>query len=436
MNIIISSTNIQNVSNFSSYIGLWCSLVLAKTSSLIFYMEDNGNLSSSQFKEKLKFYRYVQQLYIRAKLLFVNAFKKLCCCCSITKSCPALCDPMNCSTSFPILHYLPEFAQTRDHWVSDTIQPSHPLSSPFPPTFNLSQHQGLFQWVSSLHQVVKVLEFQLQYQSFQWIFRTDSFRMHWLDLLAVQGTLKSLQHYSSKASVLQPSTFFVVRLSLPYMTTGKAIVLAKWTFVGKVMSLLFNMLSRLFKAFLPRSNHLLITWLQSPSAVILELPKRKNVTVSIVSPSICHNVMGPDAMILIFWKLSFKPSFSLYSFTFIKRLFSYSSLSARRVVSSAYLRLLVFLPTVFIPACASSNPTFLMMYSAYKLNKQGDNIQPWCTPFLIWNQSVVPCQVLTVASWPAYRFLKRQVRWSGIPTSWRIFNSLLWSTQLRLWYNQ
>ena len=100
-----------------------------------------------------------------------------------------------------------------------------------------------------------------------------------------------------------------------------------------------------------------------------------------------------------------------------------------KVVSSAYLRLLIFLPAILIPACASSSPAFLVMYSAYKLNKQGDNIQPWHTPFPIWNQSVVPCPVLTVASWTAYRFLKRQVRWSGIPISFRIFHSLLWSTQ-------
>ena len=98
-------------------------------------------------------------------------------------------------------------------------------------------------------------------------------------------------------------------------------------------------------------------------------------------------------------------------------------------LSSAYLRLLIFLPAILIPAFASSSPAFLMMYSAYKLNKQGDNVQPWCTPFPIWNQSVVPCPVLTVASWPAYRFLKRQVKWSGIPISFRIFYSLLWSTQ-------
>ena len=120
--------------------------------------------------------------------------------------------------------------------------------------------------------------------------------------------------------------------------------------------------------------------------------------------------MGPDAMIFVFWMLSFKPTFSLSIFTFIKRLFSSSSLSAIRVVSSAYLRLLLFLPSVFIPACASSSPAFLTMYSAYKLNKQSANIQPWHTPFPIWNQSVVPCPVLTVASWHAYRFLKRQVR--------------------------
>ena len=120
--------------------------------------------------------------------------------------------------------------------------------------------------------------------------------------------------------------------------------------------------------------------------------------------------MGLDAMIFIFWMLSFKPTFSLSTFTFIKRLLSSSSLSAIRVVSSAYLRLSIFLPAILIPACASSSPAFLMIYSAYNLNKQGDNIQPWHTPFPIWNQSVVPCPVLTVASWPAYRFLKRQVR--------------------------
>ena len=176
--------------------------------------------------------------------------------------------------------------------------------------------------------------------------------MDWLDLLAVQGTLKSLlQHHSSKASVLGHSAFFIVQLSHPHMTTGKIIALTRWTFVGKVMSLLFNMLSRLVVTFLPRSKRLLMSWMHSPSTVILEPPKIKSVNVSIFSPSICHEVMGPDAMIFVFWKFSFKPTFSLYSFTFIKRLFS-SSISAIRIVSTAYLRLLIFLPAILIPACA------------------------------------------------------------------------------------
>ena len=128
-----------------------------------------------------------------------------------------------------------------------------------------------------------------------------SFRMDWLDLLAVKGTLKSLlQHHSSKASILRHSDFFIVQLSHPYMTTGKTIALTRWTFAGKVMSLLFNMLSVLVIAFLPRSKHLLISWLQSPSAVILEPPKIKYDTVSTVSPSIYHEVMGPVAMIFVF----------------------------------------------------------------------------------------------------------------------------------------
>ena len=148
------------------------------------------------------------------------------------------------------------------------------------------------------------------------------------------------------------------------MTTGKTIALTRWTFVGKLMSLLFNMLFRLVMTFLPRSKHLLISWLQSPSAVILEPRKIKFDSDSTVSPSTCHEVMGPEAMILVFWMLSFKPTFSLSSFTFIKRLFSSSSLSAIRMVSSAYLRLLIFLPAILIPACACSSPAFLMMYSA------------------------------------------------------------------------
>ena len=136
------------------------------------------------------------------------------------------------------------------------------------------------------------------------------FRMDWMDLLAVQGTLKSLlQHHSSKASILRHSAFFTVQPSHPYMTTGKTIALTRQTFVDKVVSLLFNMLSRLVITFLPRSKRLLISWLQSPSAVILEPQRIKSATVSTVSPSICHAVMGPDAMIFVFWMLSFKPIF-------------------------------------------------------------------------------------------------------------------------------
>ena len=167
------------------------------------------------------------------------------------------------------------------------------------------------------------------------------------------------------------------------MTTGKTLALTRQKFVGKVMSLLFNMLSRLVITFLLRSKRLLISWLQSPSTVILKPRKIKSDTVSTVSPSICHEVMGSDAMIFIFWMLSFKTTLSLSSFTFIKRLFS-SSLSAIRVVSSAYWRLLIFFLAILISAYDSSSPAFLMMYSAYKLNKQGDNIQPWGTLLPVW----------------------------------------------------
>ena len=209
---------------------------------------------------------------------------------SVAQLCPTLYDPLDCSTpGLPLHHQLLESTQTHVHQVGDTIQTSHPLSSPSPPTFNLSQHQGLFQWVSSSHQVAKVLEFQLQHQSFQWIFRTDFLQ---------DGLVGSpYSPRDSQASYSTPHTksisslafSFIVQLSHPYMTTGKTIVLIRLTFVGKVISLLFHMLSRLVIVFLPRSKRLLISWLQSPSAVILD-HKKKSVTVSIVSPSICHEV--------------------------------------------------------------------------------------------------------------------------------------------------
>ena len=167
---------------------------------------------------------------------------------------------MDCRTpDFPIHHQLLELTQTHVRQVGDVIQPSHPLSFPSP-TFNLSQHQGLFQWVTSLYQVPKYWSFSFSFSPSNDYSGLISFRIDWFDLLAVQGTLKSLlQQESSKASILQHSAFSIVQLSHLYMTTGKTIALTRWTFVGKVMSLLFNMLSRLVIAFLPRSKGLLIS---------------------------------------------------------------------------------------------------------------------------------------------------------------------------------
>ena len=184
---------------------------------------------------------------------------------------------MDCSmpAGLPVHHQLPEFTQTHVHWVGDAIQPSHPLLSPSPLAFNLSQHS-----VFSSESVLCIR--WPKYWSFSFNISPSneqpgliSFRMDWLDLLAVQGTLKSfLQYSTSKSSILWRSAFFIVQLSHPYMTTGKTIALTRWTFVGKVMSLLFNMLSRLVITFLSRSKHLFISWLQSPSsAVILWPPK-------------------------------------------------------------------------------------------------------------------------------------------------------------------
>ena len=170
---------------------------------------------------------------------------------SVVQSCPTLCDPVNCSTlGLPVHHQLLEFTQTHVHRVGDAIQPSHPPPSPSPPAFNPSQHQGLFQWVSSSHQMVKVLSFSFSISPSNEYSGPISFRMDWLDLLVVQETLKSLlQHHSSKISILRHSAFPTVQLSHPYMTTGKTMALTRQTFVGKAMSLLFNMLSRLVIAF-------------------------------------------------------------------------------------------------------------------------------------------------------------------------------------------
>ena len=199
---------------------------------------------------------------------------------------------MGCSTpGLPVHHQLPEFTQTHVHWVGDAIQPSYPLLSPSPPAFNLTQHLGLFKWVSPLNQVAKVLEFQLQHQSFQWTPGTD---LLYDGLVGSPYSPKESQESSPtpqckriNSSVL--SFLHSPTLTHPYTTTGKTIALTRWTFIGEVLSLLFNMLSRLVITFLPRSKCLLISWLQSPPAVILEPRKIKSdtvSTVSTVSPSI------------------------------------------------------------------------------------------------------------------------------------------------------
>ena len=206
---------------------------------------------------------------------------------SVTQSCPTLCNPMNRSTpGLPVHHQLPEFTQTSIELVmpSSHLILCRPLFllPPIPPSIRVFSNESNWKSWPPRTRWSKYLSI-----SFSIIpSRLISFRMDWLDLLAVQGTLRSLiQHHSSKASILRRSAFFTVQPSHPFMTTGKTIALTRWTFVGKVMSLLFNMLSRLVITFLPRSKCLLISWLQSPSAVILEPQKIKSDTVS---PSISH----------------------------------------------------------------------------------------------------------------------------------------------------
>ena len=200
---------------------------------------------------------------------------------SVAQLCPTLCNPMDSSMpGLPVHYQLPEFTQTHVHGVGDAIQPSYPLSSPSPPTFNLSQHQGLFKWVSSSHQMARSFSFRISPSNQH--SGLISFRIDWLDLLAVQGTLKSLlQHHNSKASILWHSAFFIVQLSYSYTTTGKTIALTRWTFVDKELSLIFNMLSRLIIAFLPKSKCLLISWLQSPSTVFQFLAPELQTRVDI-----------------------------------------------------------------------------------------------------------------------------------------------------------
>ena len=275
--------------------------------------------------------------------------------------------PQGCSTlGFLVLRDLLELTQTHVHWADDAIQPSHPLLPPCPCALNLSQHQDLFQRLAVRIKWPKYWSFSIRPSSEY--SELISFRIVWFDLPVAEGTLKSLlQHHSLKGSILWCWASFMVQLSHLYMTTGKTIVLTRWTFVCKMMSLLFNTLSRFVIAFLSRSKSLLIWGLQSPSTVILEPKKIKSVTLSIVFPSICHKVMGLDA-IVFFWTLNFKPGFHC-PFSSFKRLFSSSSLSTIRMLSSEYLRLLIFLLAILIPAWDLSSPECHMMYSACKLNK-------------------------------------------------------------------
>ena len=195
-----------------------------------------------------------------------------------------------------------------------------------------------------------------------------SLKINWFDTLAVQGTLKSLlQQHSLKSSVLWHAVLFTVKLSQLCVTSEKIIAITIQSFIGRVMSLLFSTLSRFVVVFL-KSKRLLISWLQSPSTVILEPQKRKSVTTFTFSFSICHEAMGPDAMILVLLIFSFQLALSLSSFTLIKKPFSSSSLSAIRVVSSAHLRSLMFLPLILIPACNSPSTAFLIICSVYRLD--------------------------------------------------------------------
>ena len=240
----------------------------------------------TSFWNKMRIYKHASwQLWV---IIDLHQFS------SVTQSCPTLCKPMNRSTpGLPVHHQLPESTQTHVHCVSDAIQPSSsivpfsscPQSFPASGSFQMSKLSTSDGQSIGVSASTSVLSMNTQ---------------DWSDLLAVQGSLKSLlQHHSSKASILQCSAFFIVQLSHPHMTTGKTIALTRWTFYGKVMSLLFNMLSRLVITFLPRSKRLLISWLQSPSTVILEPRKIKSATVS---PSICHEVMGHQG---VSWDMGF-----------------------------------------------------------------------------------------------------------------------------------
>ena len=289
-------------------------------------------------------------------------------------------DLIDCGTAgFPGLHYWKKFAEIYVHWgLFIHLILCHPLF-PLPSIFTsirVFSNESVF-----LYQLAKVLELQLQHRSFQWIFRVD-FLKELTGLISLQS--KGLSRVFSNTTVqkhpffgAQPSLW--VQLIYPYMTTGKPVVLticllpAKWYLCFLIWCHSFPYKKQVSFNF--------VAAVTVPSDFGAQEKKICHCFHFLFS--ICHEVMGPDAMILVFWMLSFQPAFRLSSFTLIKRLFSSSSLSALRVVLPAYLYLLIFLPATLIPACVSSSPAFHRIYSAYKLSKQGDSIQPCRTPFPI-----------------------------------------------------
>ena len=325
--------------------------------------------------------------------------------------------PLTATPQAPLSFTISQSLFIHIHWISDVIQPSHLQLSPFPPTFNLSQHWGLFQWVGQsigALALVSVLPISIQ---------------GWFPLrltgLILQS--KALSRVFSRTIIWrhqffgpQPSLWFSSHIHTWLL--GKNIALTMQTF-WKLISLLFNMLSRFVIAFLSRNKHLLISWVQSLSAVVLEAKEKKSVTASKFPLSFCHEAMGLDPMTLVFWM--FKLIFSQSSFT-LKRL-----LTPLHFLPSEWYYLLIWDCWYFSPQSWFQTVIHPVWYFAwctlYNLNKQCENLQPWCTPFPILNQSIVPCLVLTVASWLTYRFLRRQVRWYGFLISKNFL--VLWSTQ-------
>ena len=310
-----------------------------------------------------------------------------CCCCSVAQSYPTLCDPMDCSIpGLPVPQCLPEFAKVCVPfsllilWCPLLLHPqSFPASGTFPMSCLFSSDDQNIGASAS----ASVLPVNIQ----GW----PPLRLTSLISLLSKGLLGIFCNTTVRRHQFFDIAFFMVQLSQLYVTTGKTIVLTTWAFVGRIMSLLFNILSIFVIVFLPRSNCPLISWLQSLYAVILEPKKRKSVTTIFPFYLPCSNGTRCHDLRFFFFKyfvLSWL--FPLFLHPHQEALSS-SSFSAIRVISSTNMRLLMFLPPILIPACNSSSLAFLMMHSAYKLNKQGDSRQPCCTPFSILDLEPISC---------------------------------------------